>query len=159
MFENAWYATWDAEAAGAEAVEFGDRSLIPEGRHNLRILKAEAGDERVAIRLAHSDRRFGFLFADFNRSSKYTMPRLRQMAEVMGMSLPDWAAALERGELVGRYVRCDVRPWVNEKTGKVKAVVRQFLPEDQADPFPSPASPSSSTGSSTSSGGGADIPF
>jgi hypothetical protein len=153
---------WDefenfSEPAAAPAVE---RELVPEGTHTFQIKEVIDGD-RLELRLALEDRRYGWVFCRLPRGADWARRIFGTLPLALGMSREEWAAC-EVTDLAGRQVGAAVYHKV-DKQGKTWVNVRQFVtPEAQAEPAPK-AKPRSQAKKADatfkSNGGGDDIPF
>lgn len=146
------------EPAAAPATT--ERELLPEGTHELLIKDVRLG-EQLEVRLAHEDRRYGWVFCRLPKGASWAKAIGRSLVTALGMDDAQWRAA-ELSDIADRLVQAELyhklgrdgRTWVN---------VRRFLPvEKPAAPAPVKKSPPRTAGEKamkTAMESSDDIPF
>lgn len=120
---GAWWSI-DDEKAPAEA-EASDsrapvRELVPEGEHDLQIKAVIDHGDRLEVRLAHDDKRFGWVFQRLPKGPGWSKRLTRSLAEALAIQPEEWEKAIKAGDLTGRRVvgriyhkAGDGKTWVN----------------------------------------------
>ena len=104
-----------------------DRELVPEGDHAFQIKEVIDHGDKVELRLAHDDKRFGWVFARTPKAVDWGRRILSSLRQVVGMTREEWAAG-EITDLVGRRVRA--RIYHKAGNGRTFVNVAEFLPAD-----------------------------
>lgn len=113
-----------------DAADTGDgrppeRELVPEGDHDLQIRQVIEDEGRVEIRLAHDDRRYGWVFAKLPRDAGWAKRILSTLRTSLDMSREEWQST-PATDLVGRRVRA--RLYHRATSGRTFVNVGDFLP-------------------------------
>lgn len=144
----------------AEAEPRAERELVPDGEAAYEIKHQEVADGCLKLRLAHGDKRYGWVFCDLyaarkdGKPNERTAARIRELAGALGMTNAEWSEAVRNGDLVGRRVLAKTRQWQPE-TGRTRVQVDKFsaVPRE-AEPKPAARSKSSQPAIQSD-----DIPF
>lgn len=101
-----------------------ERELVPEGDHAFQIKEVIDHGDKVELRLAHDDKRFGWVFAKTPKAVDWGRRILSSLRQVVGMTREEWAAG-EITDLVGRRVRA--RIYHKAGNGRTFVNVAEFL--------------------------------
>ena len=139
-----------------------ERLDVPEGIHEFSIAQVLEDAQRLEIRLAHDDRKYGWVFCKLPKDQGWAKRIVGQLAGCLAITPDEWAAS-EVGDLVGRRVRAEI---VHRQTARLWVNVVKFLPIEQlADEASAVAKRPARTpaakvkAASPAVGGGDDIPF
>jgi|APCry1669189034_1035192.scaffolds.fasta_scaffold22339_3 hypothetical protein len=117
-------ATTDAKAP--------ERELVPEGDHEFTVKAVIDSPERVEIRLAHDDRRFGWVFARMPKTANWAKRILSTFRTSLGITREAWA-----GTTLKDFEGLRVKARVYHKAGTSGGTfvnVAEFLPGAGAAP-------------------------
>jgi hypothetical protein len=106
-----------------------ERELVPEGDHPFQIKEVIDHGDKVELRLAHDDTRFGWVFARTPKDLDWGKRILSSLRQACGMTREEWAAG-EITDLVGRRVRA--RIYHKAGNGRTFVNVAAFLPGENA---------------------------
>ncbi len=95
----------DVETGTEPAAE--GRELLPEGRHELQIVRVENADGRLVVSLAHDDKRWSWVWFQPQVGAKWAKPIVASLAKSLGLTRDGWLAS-DPTEHVGRRVAADV---------------------------------------------------
>lgn len=155
-----WDVFADDETQQA-AAPTGEKIDLPEGTHDLQIKRVAQQDGDVLLELAHEDRRYWWAKVKAKKGQGWAKDLLRTLAESLGMTADEWAAAA-LDELVGRRVRGEILHRV-DKGGRTWVNVVKFLPAEEATQEPQKARPARTPAAKVKAAspaiGSDDIPF
>jgi hypothetical protein len=106
-----------------------ERELVPEGDHSFQIREVIDHGDKVELRLAHDDKRFGWVFARTPKAVGWGKRILSSLRQAVGMTREEWAAG-EITDLVGR--RVSARIYHKAGNGRTFVNVAAFLPGENA---------------------------
>lgn len=84
-----------------------ERELVPEGDHDLRITKVVEDAKRLRVDLAHDDRRYGLVFADYPKGVGWASRIVGELVTALGLTPAEWRA-IKSDTLKDRRVRARV---------------------------------------------------
>lgn len=114
-----------------------ERDIVPAGVHQMEIKAAEEGtsewkvcDENpngavLKLRLATVGGNHQFVFDDLPQHLGW---RARQLAEACGGGVSGGTVSLTPDDLVGRVIEVEISHYTAKTSGKVRAVVKKYLP-------------------------------
>jgi hypothetical protein len=102
------------------------RELVPEGDHEFTVKAVIEEADRVEIRLAHDDRRYGWVFAKMPKAQNWARRILSTLRTALGITREAWAG-LPITELEGLRVKARVYHKAGNKGGTF-VNVGEFLP-------------------------------
>ena len=114
-----------------------ERDIVPVGTHQMEIKAAEEGtsewkicDENpngavLKLRLSTVGGNHQFVFDDLPQHLGW---RARQLAEACGGGVAGGVVSLNPDDLVGRVIEVEISHYTAKTSGKVRAVVKKFLP-------------------------------
>ena len=114
-----------------------ERDIVPVGTHQMEIKAAEEGvsewkvcDENpngavLKLRLSTVGGNHQFVFDDLPQHLGW---RARQLAEACGGGVAGGVVSLNPDDLVGRVIEVEVSHYTAKTSGKVRAVVKKYLP-------------------------------
>jgi len=106
---SAWWDEWETGETQAEPQdEAPDRELLPEGRHVLEIKLVDDDGQRLQVRLAPSERRYGWVFCRLPHGQSWAGRIAASLARALGVTAAGWDEAVQSGDLVGRRVEARV---------------------------------------------------
>jgi hypothetical protein len=105
------------------------RELVPEGDHEFTVKAVIDTDERVEIRLAHDDRRYGWVFAKMPKTASWARRILSSLRTALGITREAWAG-LPITDLEGLRVKARVYHRAGDRGTWVN--VAEFLPCEAA---------------------------
>lgn len=144
-----------------QAAATGEKIDLPEGTHDLQIKRVAQENGDVLLELAHEDRRYWWAKVKAKKGQGWAKELLRTLAESLGMTADEWAAAA-LDELVGRRVRGEILHRV-DKQGRNWVNVVKFLPAEDATQEPPKAKPARTPAAKVKAAspaiGSDDIPF
>jgi hypothetical protein len=105
------------------------RELVPEGDHEFTVKAVIDTAERVEIRLAHDDRRYGWVFAKMPKAANWARKILSSLRTALGITREAWAG-LPITDLEGLRVKARVYHRAGDRGTWVN--VAEFLPCEAA---------------------------
>jgi hypothetical protein len=84
-----------------------ERDMVPEGEHDLWIMKVVEDAKRLRVDLAHDDRRYGLVFADFPKGVGWASRIVGELVTALGLTPAEWKA-IRPDTLKDRLVRARV---------------------------------------------------
>jgi hypothetical protein len=102
------------------------RELVPEGDHEFTVKAVIDEADRVEIRLAHDDRRYGWVFAKMPKQANWARRILSTLRTALGITREAWAG-LPITDLEGLRVKARVYHKAGNKGGTF-VNVGEFLP-------------------------------
>ena len=114
-----------------------EREIVPAGTHQMEIKACEEGtsdwkkcDENpsgavLKVRLATVGGSYQFVFDDIPQHLGW---RARQLAEACGGGIAGGTVSLNPDDLVGRVIEVEISHYTAKTSGKVRAVVKKYLP-------------------------------
>ena len=112
----------DTETADSKAP---DREKVPEGDHDFTVRAVFESPERVEIRLAHDDGRYGWVFAKMPKTANWAKRILSTFRTALGITREAWAGVSLK-DLEGARVRA--RVYHKAGDGITFVNVGEFLP-------------------------------
>jgi hypothetical protein len=169
---GAWWSI-DDEKAPAEAAASDSRApvreLVPEGEHDLQIKAVIDHGDRLEVRLAHDDKRLGWVFQRLPKGPGWSKVLTRELAEALAISAEEWEPAIKAGDLAGRrviariYHKVDAaggKTWVNVGNFKRTEALAEAVAITTPEPAPKPAPARTATKKADAVGHDPDdIPF
>lgn len=142
-----WVPKLDDEEETGAAPAY-ERQHLEEGTHELQIVQVIQHDNRLEVRLAHDDKRYGWVFCNMFQEGTQGDILLGQLVRSLGMTAAQYAAT-DPGDLPGRRLRAEIRHRTG-KDGRLWVNVSKFLPTIQyagqpAQAQPKPAAPARKT--------------
>lgn len=113
-----------------------ERDMVPEGEHDLRITKVVEDAKRIRIDLAHDDRRYGLVFADYPKGVQWASRIVGELVAALGLTPAEWKAASPE-TLRDRRVKARVYHKVGN-SGRTFVNVGGFLAADEPAPAAKP---------------------
>lgn len=113
-----------------------DRDMVPEGEHDLRITKVVEDAKRIRIDLAHDDRRYGLVFADYPKGVQWAARIVGELVTALGLTPAEWKAASPE-TLKDRRVKARVYHKIGN-SGRTFVNVGGFLAADEPAPAAKP---------------------
>jgi hypothetical protein len=105
------------------------RELVPEGDHEFTVKAVIDTAERVEIRLAHDDRRYGWVFANLPKTASWSRKILSSLRTALGITREAWAG-LPIADLEGLRVKARAYHKAGDHGTWVR--VAEFLPCEAA---------------------------
>jgi hypothetical protein len=100
-----WFDDVDFPPQATEAaLPPGEREQVPEGEHAMEIKKVIDTDERLEVRLAHAERRFGWVFCRLPKSADWAKRIAHELRVALEIPKGGLVAAIEAGDLEGKTV-------------------------------------------------------
>jgi len=81
-----------------------EREQVPEGEHAMKIMKVIDSDERLQVRLAHGDRRYGWVFCRLPKGADWAKRIAHELRVALSIPKGGLMAAVEAGDLEGQTV-------------------------------------------------------
>lgn len=161
---DAWWEETDAAPTATSDAKAPERELLDEGEHRLKIMAVLNGSDTLEVRLAHDDRRFGWVFCRMKKDAGWAKRLARSLARALAIPAAQWEQAIDAGDLTGRMVIARVyHRAVGARTFANVAEFRQVdeLAQAEAEPPPKPAARRTSTQKADAAARmpGDDIPF
>lgn len=155
---------WNIELDEEEPVSARpEREKVPEGDHDLKIVEVIQHSPGLEVRLAHDDKRYGWVFVKMTPGRTQDEIRLRQMCRSLAITTSAWKA-MEPTDLVDRRIRAEIVHRV-DSAGRMWVNVWNFMPiaelvEEAAVVAKRPArTPAAKVRASAPAIGSDDIPF
>ena len=156
---------WNIEVDDGQAAGRPERERVPEGKHNLKIVQVIQQEWGLEVRLAHDDRKYGWVFMKLRPGRKADEIRIRQLAQAMAISPAQWNTT-DPTELVDRRVIAEIAHRV-DNNGVLWVNVWNLYPIEQLveeaaaiKPEPKPArTPAAKVRAASPAIGSDDIPF
>jgi hypothetical protein len=120
-----------------------ERELLPEGTHELLIKEVRVGD-LLEVRLAHEDRRYGWVFCRLPKDASWAKTIGRSLVAALGMDDAKWKAA-DPSDVADRLVQAELYHKVG-RDGRTWVNVRRFLPVEKPAAAPIKKSPPRTAG-------------
>ena len=100
-----WFDDVDFPPQATEAaLPPGEREQVPEGEHAMEIKKVIDTDERLEVRLAHAERRYGWVFCRLPKSADWAKRIAHELRVALEIPKGGLVAAIEAGDLEGKTV-------------------------------------------------------
>jgi hypothetical protein len=100
-----WFDDVDFPPQPAEAAPPpGEREQVPEGEHAMEIRKVIDHDDKLEIRLAHGERRYGWVFCRLPKSADWAKRIANELRVSLSIPKGGLMAAIEAGDLEGKTV-------------------------------------------------------
>jgi|688.fasta_scaffold108494_3 hypothetical protein len=100
-----WFDDVDFPPQATEAaLPPGEREQVPEGEHALEIKKVLDHDDKLEIRLAHAERRYGWVFCRLPKSADWAKRIAHELRVALEIPKGGLVAAIEAGDLEGKTV-------------------------------------------------------
>jgi hypothetical protein len=155
---------WNIEVDEEEAVSARpEREKVPEGTHDLKIVEVIQHSPGLEVRLAHDDKRYGWVFVKMTPGRTQDEIRLKQMCRSLAITTSAWKA-MEPTDLVDRRIRAEIVHRV-DAAGRMWVNVWNFMPiaelaEEAAEKAKRPArTPAAKVKAASPAIGSDDIPF
>lgn len=129
---DAWWEDAQKESPAGDAAPPA-RELVPEGEHEFQVKQTIDTDERLEVRLAHKDRRYGWVFCKLPKDASWAKRIAKGLAATLGVAPADWRDFVSSGDMAGRRVRARVYHKAGNSGGTF-VNVGEFLPLDAAPP-------------------------
>lgn len=123
----------DEETSPAGDSEAPARELVPEGEHEFQVKQTIDTDERLEVRLAHGDQRYGWVFCNLQKDHPMAKRLGKQLAAALGVAPEEWNDFVRSGDMAGRRVRARVYQKPGSRGGTF-VNVGKFLPAGPAAP-------------------------
>lgn len=105
---SAWWEAWENKDEETETASQQERELLPEGRHSLQVKQVTDDDDRLEIRLAHEDRKYGWVFCRLPHGHDWAGKIAATFARALRVKAGEWEQLVASGDLVGRRVNARV---------------------------------------------------
>jgi hypothetical protein len=92
------------QPAEASAPPAGEREQLPEGEHAMEIKKVIDHDDRLEVRLAHAERRYGWVFCRLPKTAEWAKRIAHELRVALDIPKGGLMAAVEAGDLEGKTV-------------------------------------------------------
>jgi hypothetical protein len=100
-----WFDDVDFPPQPAEAAPPpGEREQVPEGEHAMEIKKVIDHGDKLEIRLAHGERRYGWVFCRLPKSADWAKRIAHELRVAVSIPKGELMAAIEAGDLEGKTV-------------------------------------------------------
>lgn len=140
-----------------------ERENVPEGTHELKIVRVTNQPYGFDLALQHDDQRYGWVFHRMDRDRSQTAYRLRELRNALAISPDEWRS-LDPTEIVDRRLRAEIRHNVDAK-GRLWVNVWKYMPSAELEQPATPATPkaprtaAAKVKSASPAIGSDDIPF
>ena len=133
-------ADWfdDFEEAPQAPAAPREREMVPEGEHALEIKGTIDHGDRLEVRLAHADKRYGWVFCRIYKDADWAKKLAHELRLALGVPRGGLVDAVKDGSLVGREVVARIYHRANEKG--TFANVGEFKAAEPAAAAPAPKS-------------------
>ena len=102
-----WFDGFDVEAADA-APPAAEREPVPEGEHVFEVKKVIDHEDKLEIRLAHAERRYGWVFCRLPKNADWAKRLASEFRQAVGVEKGRLMAAIEMQELDGKQVQARI---------------------------------------------------
>jgi hypothetical protein len=100
-----WFDDVDFPPQATEAaLPAGEREQVPEGEHAMEIKKVIDHDDKLEVRLAHGERRYGWVFCRLPKDADWAKRIAHELRVALGIPKGGLMAAIEAGDLEGKTV-------------------------------------------------------
>jgi hypothetical protein len=100
-----WFDDVDFPPQATEAaLPPGEREQVPEGEHAMEIKKVLDHDDKLEIRLAHAERRYGWVFCRLPKAADWAKRIAHELRVALSIPKGGLMAAIEAGDLEGKTV-------------------------------------------------------
>jgi len=100
-----WFDDVDFPPQPAEAAPPpGEREQVPEGEHAMEIKKVIDHGDKLEIRLAHAERRYGWVFCRLPKAADWAKRIAHELRVALSIPKGELMAAIEAGDLEGKTV-------------------------------------------------------
>ena len=121
---------WNIELDEEEAVSARpEREKVPEGTHDLKIVEVIEHRPGLEVRLAHDDKKYGWVFVRMFPGRRQDEIRLKQMCRSLAITTAAWKL-MQPTDLVDRRIRAEIVHRV-DAGGTLWVNVWNFLPIEQ----------------------------
>lgn len=101
---DAWWEDAEAAPAATSDARPPERELLDEGEHRLKIVRVLNGSDTLEVRLAHDDRRFGWVFCRMPKNAGWAKRLAKSLADALAIPAAQWEPAIDAGDLTDRMV-------------------------------------------------------
>jgi hypothetical protein len=100
-----WFDDVDFPPQATEAaLPPGEREQVPEGEHAMEIRKVIDHEDKLEIRLAHAERRYGWVFCRLPKAADWAKRIAHELRVALEIPKGGLVAAIEAGDLEGKTV-------------------------------------------------------
>lgn len=100
-----WFDDFDDTPQATEAAPpAGEREQVPEGEHLMEIKKVIDHDDKLEIRLAHGERRYGWVFCRLPKAADWAKRIAHEFRVALEIPKGGLLAAIEAGDVDGKSV-------------------------------------------------------
>jgi hypothetical protein len=99
-----WFDDVDPPQATEAALPPGEREQVPEGEHAMEIRKVIDHEDKLEIRLAHAERRYGWVFCRLPKSADWAKRIAHELRVALEIPKGGLMAAIEAGDLESKTV-------------------------------------------------------